>query len=105
MLSGGERRRLEISRALATDPSFVLLDEPCAGIDPLAINDIKAIILHLKQRGIGILISDHNVRETLGVCDPAYIVNHGKVIESGTPTHISASETARLFYLGKEFSL
>ena len=105
VLSGGERRRLEISRALATNPSFVLLDEPFAGIDPLAINDIKAIILHLKNRGIGILISDHNVRETLEVCDKAYIVNQGNVIESGTPSEIAASDTARRFYLGSEFSL
>ena len=105
VLSGGERRRLEISRALATNPSFVLLDEPFAGIDPLAISDIKAIILHLKNRGIGILISDHNVRETLEVCDKAYIVNQGNVIESGTPEEIASSETARRFYLGSEFSL
>ena len=105
VLSGGERRRLEISRALATNPSFVLLDEPFAGIDPMAISDIKAIILHLKNRGIGILISDHNVRETLEVCDKAYIVNQGNVIESGTPEEIASSETAKRFYLGSEFSL
>lgn len=105
VLSGGERRRLEISRALATDPSFILLDEPFAGIDPLAVSDIKQIIVHLKERGIGVLISDHNVRETLEVCDKAYILNHGKLIESGTPEKIAASDTAKRFYLGKEFSL
>lgn len=105
LLSGGERRRLEIARSLATNPSFMLLDEPFAGIDPLAIIDIKNIIGHLKKRGIGVLISDHNVRETLGVCDEAYILNNGKVIESGTPGKIASSETARRFYLGKEFRL
>jgi lipopolysaccharide export system ATP-binding protein len=105
LLSGGERRRLEIARSLATNPSFILLDEPFAGIDPLAITDIKNIIGHLKQRGIGVLISDHNVRETLGVCDKAYILNNGEVIESGTPEKIASSETARKFYLGKEFRL
>ncbi len=104
-LSGGERRRLEIARSLATNPSFMLLDEPFAGIDPLAIMDIKNIIGHLKNRGIGVLISDHNVRETLGVCDKAYILNNGEVIESGTPEEIASSETARRFYLGKEFRL
>lgn len=105
VLSGGERRRLEISRALATDPSFMLLDEPFAGIDPLAVIDIKKIIEHLKKRGIGILISDHNVRETLEVCDKAYILNDGKVIESGTPDKIAASPIARRIYLGDEFKL
>jgi len=105
VLSGGERRRLEISRALATDPSFMLLDEPFAGIDPLAVIDIKKIIGHLKKRGIGILISDHNVRETLEVCDKAYILNDGKVIESGTPDKIASSEIARRIYLGDEFKL
>jgi lipopolysaccharide export system ATP-binding protein len=105
VLSGGERRRLEISRALSTNPSFILLDEPFAGIDPLAVNDIKAIIMHLKNRGIGVLISDHNVRETLEVCDKAYIVNQGNVIVSGTPEQIASSETAKRFYLGSEFSL
>lgn len=105
LLSGGERRRLEIARSLATNPSFMLLDEPFAGIDPLAIVDIKNIIGHLKNRNIGVLISDHNVRETLGVCDNAYIMNNGKVIESGTPGEIASSETARRFYLGKEFRL
>lgn len=105
VLSGGERRRLEISRALATKPSFVLLDEPFAGIDPLAVIDIKKIIIHLKNRGIGVLISDHNVRETLEVCDKAYILNDGNVIESGPPEKIASSETAKRFYLGNEFSL
>jgi lipopolysaccharide export system ATP-binding protein len=105
LLSGGERRRLEIARSLASNPSFMLLDEPFAGIDPLAIMDIKNIIGHLKERGIGVLISDHNVRETLGVCDNAYILNNGEVIESGSPGKIALSEIARRFYLGKEFRL
>lgn len=105
VLSGGERRRLEISRCLVTDPSFILLDEPFAGIDPLAVIDIKKIIGHLKKRNIGILISDHNVRETLEVCDKAYILNNGLVIESGPPDHIAASEVARRIYLGDEFKL
>ncbi|MGB5985471.1 MAG: LPS export ABC transporter ATP-binding protein [Desulfobacterales bacterium] len=104
-LSGGERRRLEITRALATNPAFMLLDEPFAGIDPLAVIDIKNLIIHLRERNIGILISDHNVRETLKVCDQAYILAAGKVIESGSPEKIAASETARKYYLGDEFSL
>jgi lipopolysaccharide export system ATP-binding protein len=105
VLSGGERRRLEISRALATDPAFMLLDEPFAGIDPLAVIDIKKIIAHLKNRHIGILISDHNVRETLGACDSAFILSDGKVIENGTPEEIAASKIARRIYLGDEFKL
>ena len=105
LLSGGEKRRLEISRSLATDPAFILLDEPFAGIDPLAVNDIKSIIGHLKSRGIGILISDHNVRETLDACDMAYILNEGKIIESGPPEKIASSEIARRIYLGAEFRL
>jgi len=105
VLSGGEKRRLEISRSLATNPSFILLDEPFAGIDPLAVNDIKNIILHLKRRGIGILISDHNVRDTLGVCDEAYILCDGQVIESGSPEKIASSEAAIRVYLGDEFKL
>lgn len=105
VLSGGERRRLEITRVLATKPAFILLDEPFAGIDPLAIIDIQKIVKHLTDRGIGILISDHNVRETLGVCDMAYILNNGKVIASGTAEDIASSETARKIYLGEEFSL
>ena len=105
LLSGGEKRRLEISRSLATNPSFILLDEPFAGIDPLAVNDIKNIIGHLKLRGIGILISDHNVRDTLGVCDEAYILCEGEVIESGSPEKIASSEAAIRAYLGYEFTL
>lgn len=105
LLSGGERRRLEITRALATNPMFILLDEPFAGVDPLAVIDIRSIIGHLKTRNIGVLISDHNVRETLGVCDHAYIINKGRVIEAGTPDHIASSEIARRIYLGKEFKL
>jgi lipopolysaccharide export system ATP-binding protein len=105
VLSGGEKRRLEISRALATNPSFILLDEPFAGIDPLAVNDIKNIIIHLKRRGIGILISDHNVRETLGACDKAYILVDGQVLESGPPDQIAASEAVCEAYLGEEFQL
>lgn len=105
VLSGGERRRLEISRTLATDPAFILLDEPFAGIDPLAVIDIQNIIFHLAKRGIGVLISDHNVRETLGVCNKAYILNKGQVIESGTPDKIAGSPTAREIYLGNRFTL
>jgi len=105
VLSGGERRRLEISRCLVTDPAFILLDEPFAGIDPLAVIDIKNIISHLKKRGIGILISDHNVRETLEVCDKAYILSDGNVIEFGSPQKIASSELARRIYLGDEFKL
>ena len=105
VLSGGEKRRLEISRALATNPAFMLLDEPFAGIDPLAVIDIKNIIGHLKSRGIGVLISDHNVRETLESCDTAYILNKGKVIVSGTPEQITSNELARRIYLGEEFKM
>jgi lipopolysaccharide export system ATP-binding protein len=104
-LSGGERRRVEIARALATDPDFILLDEPFAGIDPLAVLDIQNIIGELKARGIGVLISDHNVRETLGVCDRAYILNEGEVLEHGDPVKIAESKTAREIYLGDNFSL
>ncbi len=104
-LSGGERRRVEIARALATRPDFILLDEPFAGIDPIAVLDIQNIIGELKGRGIGILISDHNVRETLRVCDKAYILNEGKVLEYGEPMHIAGSKKAREIYLGERFSL
>ncbi|MFP4474263.1 MAG: LPS export ABC transporter ATP-binding protein [Desulfatibacillaceae bacterium] len=105
VLSGGEKRRLEIARALASEPAFMLLDEPFAGIDPLAVIDIQKIIRQLTGLGIGVLISDHNVRETLGVCDTGYILAAGEVIESGAPDHIAASEVARRIYLGDEFRL
>lgn len=104
-LSGGERRRVEIARALATEPVFILLDEPFAGIDPIAVMDIQGIITHLKERGIGVLISDHNVRETLGVCEKAYILNAGEVLEYGDPEQIAASRRAREIYLGEKFRL
>jgi len=104
-LSGGERRRLEITRALVTEPRFMLLDEPFSGIDPLALNDIKEIIRQLKARGIGIIISDHNVRETLNVCDSAYIISQGKIIEFGPPEKIVHSKIARSVYLGDNFNL
>ncbi len=104
-LSGGERRRVEIARSLVLEPCFLLLDEPFAGIDPLAVNDIQGVIKQLKDRGIGILISDHNVRETLGVCDRAYILNQGEVLEFGTPEQIAASDKARTLYLGEKFKL
>ncbi len=104
-LSGGERRRLEISRVLATDPLFILLDEPFAGIDPLAVIDIQQIIYQLTKKGIGVLISDHNVRETLGVCNNAFIMSLGKVIESGPPDKIISSEIAKKIYLGENFKL
>jgi lipopolysaccharide export system ATP-binding protein len=103
-LSGGERRRVEITRALVTSPKYMLLDEPFAGIDPLAVADIQKIIGKLKARGIGVLISDHNVRETLSVCDRAYIVNEGKILVTGTPVEIAASEQARKIYFGEGFS-
>jgi lipopolysaccharide export system ATP-binding protein len=104
-LSGGERRRVEITRALVTSPSFILLDEPFAGIDPIAVADIQNIILQLKQKGIGVILTDHNVRETLGVCDRAYIINEGKIIEMGSPAKISTSKKAREIYLGDKFKL
>ncbi|MGD0948279.1 MAG: LPS export ABC transporter ATP-binding protein [Candidatus Binatia bacterium] len=104
-LSGGERRRVEITRALVTEPVFMLLDEPFAGIDPLAILDIQSIVGQLKERHIGILITDHNVRETLGICDRAYILNDGAVLEEGTPQEIAASPRARELYLGERFTL
>lgn len=102
-LSGGERRRVEITRALVTSPKYILLDEPFAGIDPLAVADIGKIIAQLKAKGIGVIISDHNVRETLSVCDRAYIVNEGKVLVEGTPERIAGSEIARKIYLGDDF--
>lgn len=102
-LSGGERRRVEITRALVTSPKYILLDEPFAGIDPLAVADIGKIIGQLKAKGIGVIISDHNVRETLSVCDRAYIVNEGTILVEGTPTAIAGSEIARKFYLGDDF--
>jgi len=102
-LSGGERRRVEISRSLVTSPKFILLDEPFAGIDPLAVVDIQNIIGQLKAKGIGVVISDHNVRETLGVCDQAYILNEGKILEKGTPEEIAQSRQAREIYLGENF--
>ncbi len=104
-LSGGERRRVEIARALVIEPDFILLDEPFAGIDPIAVIDIQNIISQLKERGIGILISDHNVRETLGVCDRAYILNQGEILEYGEPAEIAASPKAREIYLGDKFRL
>jgi lipopolysaccharide export system ATP-binding protein len=104
-LSGGERRRVEITRALVTSPSFLLLDEPFAGIDPLAVIDIQSIIGQLKAKGIGILISDHNVRETLKVCDRAYILNEGTILEEGDPAQIASSQRARRIYLGEAFTL
>jgi lipopolysaccharide export system ATP-binding protein len=104
-LSGGERRRVEIARCLATDPKFILLDEPFAGIDPIAVLDIQKIIIHLASLGIGILITDHNVRETLGICDRAYIVNQGKIFASGAPSEIASNQNVKDIYLGKNFIL
>ncbi len=104
-LSGGERRRVEIMRALATRPSFILLDEPFAGVDPLSVADLQQIIRELKQKGLGVLISDHNVRETLQVCDFAYIMNNGQILTSGVATDIIESEVARKMYLGDNFSM
>ena len=104
-LSGGERRRVEIARALASDPKFILLDEPFAGVDPIAVLDIQKIIRFLKDRGIGVLITDHSVRETLGICDRAYIISDGSVLKSGTPEAIVADESVRRVYLGEHFRL
>lgn len=102
-LSGGERRRVEITRALITSPSFLLLDEPFAGIDPISVSEIQRIISQLKERGIGLLITDHNVRETLEITDRAYIINEGEILESGTPDYIAKSQKARTIYLGEKF--
>lgn len=104
-LSGGERRRVEIARALATEPDFILLDEPFAGVDPISVGDIKSIINHLKNRGIGVLITDHNVRETLDICDVAAIVSEGHIIAEGSPETILANEQVREVYLGSEFRI
>ena len=104
-LSGGERRRVEIARSLATDPAFILLDEPFAGVDPIAVADIQEVIGYLKQRGIGVLITDHNVRETLSIVDRAYILNEGKILIEGDADTIASSEIAKKFYLGENFSL
>lgn len=104
-LSGGERRRVEIARALAADPNFILLDEPFAGVDPISIIEIQRIVTHLKDRGIGVLITDHNVRETLGICDRAYILSHGSVIKDGDPDSILADEKVREVYLGENFQI
>ena len=104
-LSGGERRRVEIARALAADPRFILLDEPFAGVDPISVIDIKRIIEHLRDRGLGVLITDHNVRETLDVCEKAYIVSHGKLIAQGTPSEILNDEQVKKVYLGEGFTL
>ncbi|OCL25601.1 LPS export ABC transporter ATP-binding protein [Orenia metallireducens] len=105
MLSGGERRRVEIARALATDPEYILLDEPFAGVDPIAVSDIQGIVSHLKDRGLGVLITDHSVRETLAITDRAYIMHQGKILLSGTSEEIANSETAKKFYLGETFSM
>ena len=104
-LSGGERRRVEIARALAADPRFILLDEPFAGVDPISVGEIQQIVAHLRDRNIGILITDHNVRETLGICDRAYIISGGRVLIEGPPEAVLADEEVRKVYLGKEFRL
>ena len=104
-LSGGERRRVEIARCLATNPKFILLDEPFAGIDPIAVIDIQKIIKYLASMSIGVLITDHNVRETLGICNRAYIVNQGKIFASGNPTEIVANQEVKNIYLGRDFIL
>lgn len=104
-LSGGERRRVEIARALAIEPSFILLDEPFAGVDPISVVDIKKIIQHLCNKGIGVLITDHNVRETLDICERAYILSQGKILCEGSPEHILANKQVRAVYLGEEFTL
>lgn len=104
-LSGGERRRVEIARALAADPKFILLDEPFAGVDPISVNDIKQIICHLSSRGIGVLITDHDVRETLAICEKAYIVNAGEIIEAGNAQKILANPLVKEVYLGEQFKL
>ena len=104
-LSGGERRRVEIARSLATDPSFILLDEPFAGVDPIAVSDIQNIITYLKERGLGVLITDHSVRETLSITDKAYIIHEGKILLSGSSDEVANNELARKFYLGERFSM
>jgi lipopolysaccharide export system ATP-binding protein len=104
-LSGGERRRVEIARALANEPRFILLDEPFAGVDPISVVDIQGIIQHLKQRGIGVLITDHNVRETLGICERGYIIGEGEVIAEGDPDHLLRDQRVREVYLGQHFRL
>ncbi|MFK7854456.1 MAG: LPS export ABC transporter ATP-binding protein [Granulosicoccus sp.] len=104
-LSGGERRRVEIARALSADPGFILLDEPFAGVDPISILDIQRIITHLKERNIGVLITDHNVRETLGICDRAYILSHGKLIAEGSPEQVLDNDEVKAVYLGENFKI